>query len=111
MEHITHGVDIGHVGLFLFIHLELAVALCNNSSICQIEACSDSISSNGEHNCVVSVTLFIAVSVSPGHSDGTILLLTSQALRGASTDKLSVIESHVLTNQVCHILIESSEQD
>jgi len=110
VKDVTDSVNVLDIGLLLLVDFEFSIAFCNNTSICQVESSSDSISAHSEQNSVESVRL-LAFAILPGHCDRPTFLSTSQALWGGALDELSVVGSHVLTDQVGHVLVKASEQD
>ena len=110
MENITDGEDVLNVGAVLSIALELSVSLDLKSSIVQVESGSDGIATDSEQHRIEGVALF-ALFVVPENGDGAVLRCTLEARWGRLVDELGVVVAHVLTDQICHILVESTQQD
>ena len=106
--HVTDGVYMGYVRLILLIHCELAVGLNLETRVSQIEACSHGVSSNSEQNRVESVRLF-TLCIVVSHGDWAALLSSAQARWSRTSDELSMIHGHMLSDQIGHVLIKAAQ--
>mmetsp|Transcript_12844 Transcript_12844/g.16484 ORF Transcript_12844/g.16484 Transcript_12844/m.16484 type:complete len:332 (-) Transcript_12844:631-1626(-) len=110
VKHVSDGEDVLHVRLVLLVALELAVAFGLDAGIRTVKSLSHGVAADGEQNSVICVAL-LALAVLPGHCDGTVLRLTSEALGSGAINELGVVHAHVLSDQVGHILVEPTQQD
>ena len=110
VEDITNCVNVWHIGLLLIVDDELSILLGLDTSSFEIQTLSDGVSTNGKKDGIVLIRRLHSILHESNLNASSLIWLLKLGWCSIM-DELGMVITHVLANLLCHILIETSQEN